>query len=76
MFFCIPRIMSGAHWVTDVLFAGMLAFFYVNTITATPLYSICVNFIAKHLPKLVRFIRNPVKLSKAAVAQQDRAQDS
>lgn len=71
IFLCVPRFMSGAHWISDIAFAGMLAYAYVGTMIWTPLYSTSVNYIIKTLQLLKKLVRNI-----AAVAQQDRAQDS
>jgi membrane-associated phospholipid phosphatase len=46
IFFCLPRLMSGAHWITDIIFSTMLAYFCANIVICTPLYSMWVNALA------------------------------
>lgn len=53
IFFCLPRIMSGAHWASDIIFAGMLAYFIVNAMCSTPLYGICMRYVSSFIQTLV-----------------------
>ena len=32
IFFCLPRLMSGAHWMSDIIGAGLIANIYVHII--------------------------------------------
>lgn len=62
IFFCIPRLVSGAHWITGVIFAIMLAYFCANVVVCTPLYSIWVNDLTSIWSKVSSFYK---KITKA-----------
>ena len=62
IFFCMPRLMSGAHWATDIIFSVMLAYFFANVVTATPLYSIWANYILKFLDRAVYLYKKVTKI--------------
>ncbi len=38
VFFCLPRLVSGAHWMSDTLFSGMLALVWLSWSVNTPIY--------------------------------------
>ncbi len=57
VFLCIPRFMSGAHWISDIIFAAMLAYAYVGTMIWTPLYSYSLNHIIKLLQQVQTFYK-------------------
>ena len=57
VFFCIPRIMSGAHWASDVVFAGMMSYLHVTIMMSTPMYNILINFITNRINKLTKVFR-------------------
>lgn len=51
--FSLPRIMSGAHWFSDIL-AGSLSLTLITLpwILLTPLSDRCVNFLIRRMPRL------------------------
>ena len=61
IFFCLPRLMSGAHWATDIVFSIMFAYFCVNIVVCTPLYSIWVNGLANRFRSLPSFYKKIIK---------------
>lgn len=36
--FCLPRLFSGAHWLSDVVFSGLLALIWLSWTIHNPLY--------------------------------------
>lgn len=38
LFLCVPRLFSGAHWFSDVLFSGLLALVWLSWTISTPIY--------------------------------------
>lgn len=49
VFFSLPRLFSGAHWLSDLVFAIFVADFCVNILISTPLYERAIFFIGKLL---------------------------
>ncbi|MCK4934553.1 MAG: phosphatase PAP2 family protein [Simkaniaceae bacterium] len=48
IFFCLPRLIVGAHWVTDLLFGSLaIAIFSLSIAVGTPLAYYCVHFLQK-----------------------------
>ena len=54
VFFVIPRVVSGAHWASDVVGTTIIAFFYTNLIVLTPLHDYTVKLIEAMLNKCSR----------------------
>lgn len=65
IFLCAPRFMSGAHWISDIVFSGMLAYAYAGTMIWTPLYSTSVNYIIKSLQLLIALYKKHCSRSSA-----------
>lgn len=38
IFFCLPRLVSGAHWLSDVAFSVLMALAWLGLTVRTPLY--------------------------------------
>lgn len=64
-----PRLVSGGHWITDCIFATLLACFWMTWITATPLH---VWGTAK-ARRLLDFIKSPRPLAQTAAVTQAAA---
>lgn len=39
LFLCLPRLFSGAHWASDILFSGIMALVWLSWILKVPFYS-------------------------------------
>lgn len=46
---CLPRLFSGAHWFSDVLFASILALAWLSWTVATPFYRSMTKRISNRL---------------------------
>ena len=46
LFFCIPRLVSGAHWLSDVVFSALLALAWLALTLKTPIYRL-LNLLKK-----------------------------
>lgn len=55
VFFSLPRMFSGTHWLSDTLFAIFAADFLVHIVTSTPLYDFFVTRIEKSLLRVKGF---------------------
>lgn len=47
-FFCLPRLFSGAHWVSDVVFSAMLALIWLSLSINIPCYSFLLKFAERN----------------------------
>ena len=55
VFFCLPRLITGAHWLTDVLIgSGSIATVMSSIAFGTPLANTSINLLEKGLKKLSR----------------------
>lgn len=45
--FTLPRLFSGAHWLSDILFTILYALLWFKIATGTPLYNSMLNFMQK-----------------------------
>ncbi len=53
IFFCLPRLVAGAHWLTDVFIgSGTIAVSISSIAFGTPIAKTCVNLIEKGLKRL------------------------
>lgn len=51
--FSLPRIMSGAHWLTDVMVGSLsLTLISMSWLLLTPLSDLCVNFLVQRMPRI------------------------
>lgn len=54
LFFVVPRVVSGAHWVSDIIGTMAISFFYTNLIVLTPIHDKTVSLIKCLLNKCSR----------------------
>ena len=54
LFFVIPRVVSGAHWASDIVGTMVISFFYANLIVLTPIHDKTVSFIKCLIKKCSR----------------------
>ncbi len=54
LFFVIPRVVSGAHWASDIIGTMAISFFYANLIILTPIHDKTVAVIRHLLKKCSR----------------------
>ena len=51
--FSLPRIMSGAHWLTDIVVGSLsLTLISMSWLLLTPLSDLCVNFLVQRMPRI------------------------
>lgn len=55
IFFIIPRMIAGAHWLSDALVGSVsIALILVAWATATPFFDLCMNFFTKCIDALLK----------------------
>ncbi len=57
-FLCIPRLITGAHWLSDIIVgSGTIALFFLSWALFSPLHSICIS-------KIETFLKLPFSVRK------------
>lgn len=57
-FLCLPRLVTGAHWLSDVLIgSGSIALFFMSWLLCTPIHTRCIEKIEKGLRLLLGLIK-------------------
>lgn len=56
----LPRLLSGAHWLSDIIFTSSYSLLWFNIASYTPIF----NFATKHIENPIKFISQ--KFSKQA----------
>lgn len=57
-FLCMPRLVTGAHWLSDVLIgSGSIALFFMSWLLCTPIHTRCIEKIEKGLRLLLGLIK-------------------
>jgi len=57
---CLPRLFSGAHWVSDIIFTIVLALLWLQWARATPLYGYGIQLIEQSVKKRFPINENSV----------------
>lgn len=62
IFLCMPRLITGAHWLTDILIgSGSIAFIFLSWAFCTPLASKSIYFFEKAIRFVSHLVRPQVK---------------
>lgn len=55
IFFCLPRLVVGAHWLTDILFGSLVIGIILSSLVmGSPIRATCLQFIEKGVQKCMR----------------------
>jgi len=57
----LPRLISGAHWISDIIFTICYSLFWFHLVVGTPLFALAINFLEQSITNPRRII---IKVSK------------